>query len=269
MAQAPDRDVIRAEIQAIIDAAPARWPIVSDPWDGIEIKQTHQPSPSCAWDVVTARQASGVRKGPAGWSIQAMMGEGDHILGEGLRRLTRQIHRHLRRTARIAALGDDAGADWAHTMHRLPLTAMRMAGVDPVLLLRKDGEHLMQWLEKKIEMTVGTFSIEDGRIDANDLSLDNGELRFVGSGRPALIAHAAVPETVLVALGGRLLSEVVEHPVVQRAGPLRIVEAFSTTGDPPWVTFILEDRQEFIRRPPPGTDRRWNRIPFEPHWVDK
>lgn len=266
MTEAPSRDVVRAAIQTIIDAVPRRWPVVADPWDGIEIKTTHQPSPSCAWDVVTTRQASGERRGPAGWYVEAMMGEGTHILNEGIERLTRQIHRHLRRRARIDALGDRIGADWAHTMHRLPLTAMRMAGLDPVLLLRRDGEQALRWLEKKIDLTLGTFSIEDGRIDADETSLENGEMRILGSGRPGLIVHASIPDTVLIGLGGRLLSEVVDHPVVHRAGPLRIEEAFSTAGDPPWVTFVLEDRQDFIRRPPVGTDRRWARIPFHPFW---
>lgn len=178
-------------------------------------------------------------------------------------RLDRQIARHVRRLLRLQSIGD-ADPHWSYTMHRLMLAMFRHADVDPILTMAGSLEHrhmLLDHVTQDTPLSVGAIRIEDGRIDAATLHLPG--LQFAGNGRTAVLITADMPETMVASLPGRRLHEVVDHPAIARAGPIRIEDADVQNGN---LTLVVEDVQDHVRRPPTGADRRWRKAPYRPWW---
>jgi hypothetical protein len=178
-------------------------------------------------------------------------------------RLDREIARHVRRLLRLQSIGD-AEPLWSYTMHRLMLAMFRHADVDPVLTVAGRHEHrrmLLDHVTQDTPLSVGAIKVEDGRIDAATLNLPG--LQFAGNGRTAVLITADIPQTVVASLPGRRLRDVVDHPAVARAGPIRIEAADVQNGH---LTLVVEDVQDHVRRPPTGADRRWRKAPYHPWW---
>lgn len=189
------------------------------------------------------------------------------IDGASLEQLDREIRRHARRTLRQHSLAkadvSDRAPPWSFTMHRLALGWFRHVSIDPVLAVGgplSDAFKAFLYFSQEKGFATGTMLLEDGRMDFNSISTD-GDIQLIGHGRPALLIEREVPETLVAGMTGRLVSEVIDHPAIRRAGPVRIEEAMYGDG---LLTLALKDVQDFIRRPPVGTDRRWNAIPFDP-----
>lgn len=195
--------------------------------------------------------------------------EGDPWMSEACQAtLDRHVARHARRTLRMQAIGNmrgdtcDEGPLWSFTTHRLTRAALLEAGFDTSVLAEGRDEmqkNVIQALADASGVALQDYTVEDGRVDVHALSWRG--LEIFGGGRPRIVIEHMIPETLAAALPGRPLSQVVSHPAVARAGPIRIIEVHPGPG---LTTIILEDVQDHIRRPPPGTDRRWTRIPFMP-----
>lgn len=180
-------------------------------------------------------------------------------------RLEREIGRHVRRLLRLEAVGDDDPM-WSYTMHRLMLGMFRCAGVDPVLTVSGPQEHrrmLLDYVTQDTPLSIGAIRVEDGRIDAATMHLAG--IQFAGNGRVAVLLKADMAETLVSSLPGRRLHEVLDHPAVARAGPIRIQDADVQDGH---LTLVVEEVQDHVRRPPKGADRRWRKAPYHPWWGD-
>ena len=184
---------------------------------------------------------------------------------EALRRaIRRYARRHLRLRAIAAAALDDGPPPWSLTTHRLTAAWMRSKGMDPggLAWLMAQPAHYRHLIGEQHGLEIDAVTMEDGRIDVRALSDRNeGSAMLIGAGRQTLHVPATLPATLVAACVGRPIAEVVDHHATRRAGRVRIVEADS---DANGTTFVLEDVQDFIRRPPPGVDRRWRRVPFDP-----
>lgn len=185
----------------------------------------------------------------------------------GEEQLDREISRYVRRVLRQSAIASAGAGErhpaWSYTLHRVALGWLRNAGLDPMLAVggeRSDGGRAFRFLADQAGLGVGDLRVEDGRLDFSTITTGD-RVQFVGRGRPALMVEIDIPETVVTAMPGRLLSEVLDHSCVHRAGSVRIEAADRSDG---MVTIILRDTQEFLRRPPAGIDRRWRKIPFMP-----
>lgn len=180
------------------------------------------------------------------------------------RHTSRAIRRYLRKRS-ICAAGQDHDKHepaWSYTMHRLARAIFLETKIDPVMLSNitdTAAYTAVGMLGEQAGLVLGPAVVEDGHIDVHTLRWRN--LEFGGNGQPFVIIDQPIPETVATALAGRMLSEAISHPAVQRAHPIRI--SWAETNDS-YTTFILEDVEDFIRRPPVGIDRRWRRIPFLP-----
>ena len=182
-----------------------------------------------------------------------------------------EARRHARRTLRLRALAragvEDEPPTWAYTMHRLLRGMLLNAGVDPAIAVHRskdgssrDGDFLLRYMAEQNGLMMGAAIHEDGRLDyVNVLS---GGIEYSGRAGPRLIVTADLPDTVAASLGGRLVADVVDHPAVRRAGPVRIRSATVAANG---VTLLLADTQEFVRRPPRGFDRGWARVPYHTH----
>jgi len=186
----------------------------------------------------------------------------------GLETLDREVHRCARRSLRNRAIEQQdfdqtEPPRWSYTMHRLVMAVLREKDIDPLLLSdgwERLGGVVLRYMCEEARITLGAIVVEDGRIDPAALIVEGMEI--VGHGRPAVILDDVLPATVVTTMAGRQLRDVLDHPAVRRAGPLRIEEAIH--GDT-YTTLILEDIQDFVRRPPKGVDRRWRSVPFKPH----
>lgn len=186
----------------------------------------------------------------------------------GLETLDREVHRCARRALRNREIerrdfDQTEPPRWSYTMHRLVMAVLREKDIDPLLLSdgwERLGGVVLRYLCEEARITLGAIVVEDGRIDPATLIVEGMEI--VGQGRPAVILDYVLPATVVATMAGRQLREVVDHPAVRRAGQLRIEEAIH--GDT-YTTLVLEDVQDFVRRPPKGVDRRWRSVPFKPH----
>lgn len=187
-----------------------------------------------------------------------------------LREITMLIERHARRTMRLRALRsagqDGAEPTWSFTMHRMMRGFLMARGIDPAMAVarpdmdkagRDNLDFVMRYLGQQASVSIGRNLQEDGRLDFDSL-LDDG-IQIIGKGRPAILIEGSFPETVAASLPGRLVSEVVDHPAVRRAGPVRIEDADFSSG---LLTIVMTDVQDFVRRPPKGFDRTWSRMRF-------
>lgn len=198
-----------------------------------------------------------------------VMNESPWIADSDLEMIRRNVARHVRRHLRnraIVTAGEEKEPQWSFTMHRLARAMLLEAGIDPALFI--DWRETLRMraishLGEEAGMSIGQFTVEDGRIDMHSLRWRGLELG--GRGKPFVIVDQPIPETLAHALVGRPLSEAISHPAVQRARPIRI-ERVDTNSE--FTTFIIEDVQDFLRQPPVGTDRRWRRIPFMPQTTD-
>lgn len=183
------------------------------------------------------------------------------------------IRRHARRTLRIQAMRK-AGVSgdpppWSYTMHRLTLAWLRHKEMDPLLV--RDGPNRMginafNYIAEEHGLSGINPLVEDGRIEIPLIEERKTGMQIIGHGIPCLVIETVLPQTLVAAITGKLLSDIVDHPAIRRAGPIRIVGADQNQEI---LTLMLSDVQDFIRRPPPGFDRRWNRIPFTPRtWDD-
>lgn len=200
-------------------------------------------------------------------------GDPDQPLDVGaLRDLDTMIRRHARRTLRHRAIArtGHGGEEpvWAHTMHRVMRRFVMEKGLDPAMMVagpdqddatRRNIDYTLRYMADQSGLSLGKDRQEDGRLDFD--SVIDGDIQIIGGGRPALLLGRTLPESFVAALPGRLLSEVIDHPAIRRAGPVRIEEA---EGRPGLVTIVMADVQDFIRRPPAGFDRKWSRIRFTP-----
>lgn len=178
--------------------------------------------------------------------------------------LDRAIARHVRRNLRLQAIsaGEDSPPVWSYTVHRLAKAWMLAKGMDPTMATggpKGIGTTALKMLADQADVGLGAISCEDGRLDVVEMVQDG--MVLLGKGRPTLLIEREVPETMAKAMVGRRLCQVLDHEVLRKAGPARIMEANVTEGV---LQLILEDRQDHLRRPPIGADRRWNRIPFDP-----
>lgn len=189
-----------------------------------------------------------------------------------LQTLDRHVSRHVRRTLReraiAKAVGEERDADpqWSFTMHRLARAMLLEVQLSPTMFINgrdRTWDLAIPMLAGEKGMELGAHHVEDGRVDLHSVSWR--DLELVGKGRPCVVIDQTMPDTLAAALAGRLLSAAISHPAVNRAGPIRIVQADVRST---FTTLILEDVQDFVRRPPPGTDRRWTRVPFLPTTTD-
>jgi hypothetical protein len=203
--------------------------------------------------------------------LHTVGGRGERLDDEARATLDRQMHRHARRLLRLEALRKaDEDADtppqWSYTMHRLMASALRARDIDPTFAAggwRAMGGTVLRHLCDERNISIGDITVEDGRIDMSTMMM--GDMMVIGRGRPAVVLERVLPETMIAQFAGRMLHEVVDHPAVVRAGPLRIRDVVADRGS---TTLVLDDVQDFLRRPPVGTDRRWRRVPFKPHSKD-
>lgn len=176
------------------------------------------------------------------------------------------VQRHVRRSLRNRMIAD-AGAPgseptWSFTMHRIARRWLMETGVDPAIatagtVKQNEVDFLIGYMARQADLTVGKLHREDGRIGFEGII--DGHLHFTDVSGPRIIVSRTLPDSMVGAMPGRLVSEVIDHHAVRKAGPVRIASARCEGGS---LTLDLADTQDFIRRPPPGSDRAWASIPF-------
>lgn len=106
--------------------------------------------------------------------------------------------------------------------------------------------------------------VRDGIVHAH-VSIDNdarseddsiyGPLEILSDHRSAVSIHGYdLPDTVLSALAGRTVDELLSHPVIARAPDLHILEAHSSEEGRQTIHATLERRRTFLAKAPEGTD---------------
>lgn len=211
--------------------------------------------------------ANGLVTGP---TYLSLTGDPTHPLdGRSIEALDLEIDRHVRRKLRLQSLAkagirhEEEHPAWSYTIQRLALGWLRALDIDPALLTggpKSDACRAVSILADQKGVSIGGLRIEDGRLDLSAIS-DSGGVQLIGHGRPALLVETEVPETLATSMQGRLVSEIIDHPATRRSGPVRIKEVDNREG---LLTLVLDDVQDFIRRPPVGIDRRWRTIPYRP-----
>ncbi len=187
---------------------------------------------------------------------------------ESVKEIERQIDRHVRRYLRMRELDKDQSetAWWSYSSHRF-LVALFQEAKLPLKYAAQQPRSLSYEYFKYQAAQVGIEytapHIEDGRVDFE--ALHWGDISYIGSGRPCLRLKAQIPATILASLPGKRMQDVIDHPVIRRSKPVKIVEAVQ---DSEMLTLVMEDVQQPLQRAPTGISQAWVNIPFWPRTTD-
>lgn len=185
------------------------------------------------------------------------------------------LSRILRQRARdraIIASGDTGLPVWSIDIHPLALAVLRNGGVNPIFVaMLTEGNFERNPLRRASEGTsirVGNAGLVAGRatiatITGNGHPTDDAVSFHEGTvGRTQWMTarNLILPDTVLAALPGRRLDEVVSHPLIEGAGHVRIASV-ETSGDV--VQLEMEDVRVTLHPVPEGLED-WLRFPWNP-----
>ncbi len=188
--------------------------------------------------------------------------------GRSLHEVQRQIDRYVRRRVRLREI-EKSGEErplWSCSGHRLLISLFREA--DLSLRYAAEGQKSLAYEFFSYKASVegienNPLHSEDGRVDFETVRWKG--ISYIGGGRPCIRLDTQVPETILSALPGKLLQGLIDHPVIQKAKPIKIVEAAQ---DLDGLSIVMEDIQDPLQRPPKGISMKWARIPYHPQPID-
>lgn len=193
------------------------------------------------------------------------------------------LSRILRQRARdraIAAAGETGSPAWSMDIHALAWTMLCNAGVNPLLLAgleRMPTDDRVTGFREAVSRSpiFVTPEIRAGRIFTPTIGISAGSgmndgLFFYESGAlegpPRLhIRDVSAPQTMVAALGGRPLHEIVEHPLLKTTGDIvGKIMSLRTSGDGDTLTIDLPDDRRTLAPPPSGIDPVWLKFPWNP-----
>lgn len=186
-----------------------------------------------------------------------------------MREVRRQIDRYARRRLRLREIEKDEKElpFWSYSSHRLLVALFQEAGLS--LQYAAHGQQSLSYeyfdygTQNAGIIQCSPPHIEDGRLDFATVQWK--DISYIGGGRPCIRLDKHVPETILSTLPGRHLQDLIDHPAIKRAKPIKIEEVEQNMDG---ISIIMEDIQETLQKPPVGISKKWARIPYHPQSID-
>lgn len=187
--------------------------------------------------------------------------------------LTRILRMRLRERT-IAAAGEEGDPAWSIDVHRELLHILLNSGVHPLLLAtdlrdRKGqptpGPGLLEELTRR-RLRFTDFRLRAGRIDTTatirgDDGVDTITLfaDAMGAQTGLILSGTILPATVVGAIAGRRLGEVIDHPLLAGAGDVIVEDASAMLNS---TTLLLREDRTTLAPSPIGTP--WLELPWTP-----
>lgn len=187
-----------------------------------------------------------------------------------VRRILNRVLRQRARERAIAASGEEGTPAWSVDMHAVMWSALRHNGVNPALAALLD-RNVGTWdaLKRGAKGTgirVGDANLIAGRVSIATLSgiahPTDDAISFhqtpMSLQQCMTVRNMQIPDTLIAALPGRPVGDVVRHPALLGAEHVHIVEAHLSVDV---LTLGLEDVR--VTPAPPPHDADWLRFPWE------
>lgn len=201
--------------------------------------------------------------------------EGDEMtpnLVDSITRGAKELGRLLRRDAAIrrhAHILQPPG--WAYTMHEVALSMLRSTGQDPcAILLPYEGmarfcptpsqSGITISIGHRPEYTDSFIEARRERMACAPLRMRLGDqiVRYNDGPRPNLqIERLRFPDTLVSAIAGQRLRDVIAHPTFDGLGTVIKSAGMTGTDAAERLTFFFADRQERLAPLPPGETPDW------------
>lgn len=201
--------------------------------------------------------------------------ESDEMTSNLIDSITRAAKELGRLIARDAAIRRHAHIlqppAWAYTMHEVALSMLRSTGHDPVaILLPYEGmsKFCPTPSQSGITISIGHRpEFTDTAIEARRermvcaplrMRLGNEIVRYHDGPKPNLqIERYRLPDTVVSAIAGQRLGDVISHPAFDALDTIIKSAGMTITGSTERLTFFFADRQERLAPLPPGEAPDW------------